>query len=267
MAEENSNGQPQQRVISLQNISREFLGALQRNYDLLAFNLAAADNVTEEQYERTGAAPRAMPVQQIHATFEGVKNYAHGLILRQTLNDAVSLAVACMDQCHLLCTLIKNKPEADKNAEETNKIIGQEQGTFARLPVDEKFDVLEKNYGITNSLEDAVISMALGLGVLMRGNGVVSQDALDDDGELAFEFKTVQVVAPLKEGDKPEVRLVDTRRVFKAGDRIELTNSEMLSVYVTLTDFFHKLFHAVDNYGMKTIEARKKNDNPSPSDQ
>ncbi len=268
MAEENSNNpQPQQRVISLQNISQEFLGALQRNYDMLAFNLAATQNVTAEQYEQFSAMTHAMPVHQIHAPFDGVKNFAHGLILRQTLNDALSIAAACMDQCHLLCSLIKNKPNAEKDPQATHQAIGKEQEAFARSPLSEKFEILEKNYNITNSLEDAVISFGIGFGELLRNNGVVSADAADENGELVFEFKTVQVVAPLKEGDKPEVRLIDTRRAFKVGDQIDLSNSELLSVYVTLTDFFHKLFKAIDGYGVKMIEAQKNNDKPSPSDQ
>ncbi|MCR5183558.1 MAG: hypothetical protein K6B46_02520 [Opitutales bacterium] len=267
MAEENPKQQPQQRVISLQSISQEFLGALQRNYDMLAFNLAATGNVTAEQYEQVGALTHAMPVHQIHASFENIKNFAHGLILRQTLNDALAITAACMDQCHLLCNLIKNKPAAEKDPQAVHQTIGKEQDAFARSPLTEKFELFEKRYGITNSLEDAVVSLGIGFGTLLRHKGVVSAEDVDENGELVFEFKTVQISAPAKEGESPEARLVDTRRPFKVGDQIDLSNSEMLSIYVTLTDFFHRLFKAVDEYGMKMIAEQKKNDNPSPSDQ
>lgn len=251
MSEEENNSNRQ--VISLQSISRQFLSALQRQYDLLAFNLAASQHVSEENYNTFSTMTRVMPVAPMHMPFEGMKTYVRGLILRQTLNDLLGIAAACMDSCHLLCTLIANKEAMDKDPKATNELVGRKQQAFVNSSVPDKFEAFEKEFGITNSLEDAVVALGIALGSLMRRNGVVTAEDVDDDGELAFEFKTVQTIQPLKPEDKPEVRLADTRRAFKVGDTIDLTNSELLSLNVTVADFFHKLFRAVDAFGEKTL--------------
>lgn len=259
MSEEQNN--PKQQVISLQAISRHFLGALQRQFDLLAFNLAASQSVTAESYDTFSGMTRIMPVAPVHMPFDAMKGYVHGLILRQALNDLLGLAAACMDNCHLLCTLIVNKSAMEKDPKATNELVGQKQGAFVNSSIPDKFEAFEKEFGITNSLEDAVTTLGIALRALVQRNGVVSAEDADDDGELAFEFKTVQTIQPLKPEDKPEVRLVDTRRAFKVGDTIDLTNSEMLSLNVTIADFFHKLFKAVDTFGEKTLGGNAGNAN------
>jgi hypothetical protein len=46
---------------------------------------------------------------------------------------------------------------------------------------------------------------------------------------------------------------VDARRSFREGDRLDLSNSELLGLSVTVTAFFHDLFKAVDEFGQKTL--------------
>ncbi len=257
MADEQNT--PKQQVISLQAISQNFLGALQRQFDLLAFNLAATQSVDAEKYNSMSSLTRAMPVAPAHMPFDSIKSYVHGLILRQALNDALGIAAACMDNCHLLCTLIANKPAMDANPQETNALVGKKQEAFVRSALQEKFEAFEKEFNITSSLEDAITTFAIALRVLMQRNGVISAEDADENGELVFEFKTVQTIKPLNPEDKPEVRLADTSRTFRVGDTIDLSNSEILSLNITIADFFHRLFLSVDAYGAKTLGKNGEN--------
>lgn len=251
MADEKNS--PNRQVISLQAISQNFLGALQRQFDLLAFNLAATQSIEEEKYSSMCSLTHAMPVANAHMPFDAMKTYAHGLIMRQALNDTLSLAAACMDNCHLLCTLIAHKAAMEANPKETNELVGKKQNAFVHSAIQDKFEVFEKDFNITSSLEDAITTLAIALRILVQRNGVVSAEDVDEDGELVFEFKTVQIIkSPTPEG-KPEIRLADTRRAFKIGDTIDLTNSEILSLNITTADFFHRLFKAVDSFGAKIL--------------
>lgn len=244
---------PKEQVISLQTISQNFLGGLQRQFDLLAFNLASTQAIDAEKYNAFCALAKAMPVAPAHMAFDSAKNYVHGLILRQTLNDMLGISAACMDNCHLLCTLIANKDAMKNDPKETNALVGRKQDAFVNSALQDKFEALEKEFGITCSAEDAVTTLAIALRTLVQQNGVVGAEDVDEDGELVFEFKTVQTIQPMKPEDKPEVRLADTRRAFKVGDTIDLTNSEMLSLNITIADFFHKLFQSVDAYGTRIL--------------
>ncbi|MDR2863260.1 MAG: hypothetical protein LBV54_05240 [Puniceicoccales bacterium] len=254
MANENEQN-PQQQVISLQAISQNFLGALQRQFDLLAYNLAASQQVEAEKYEGFARQVKIMPVQQLHLDFGQIQAYSRGLLSRQTINDLLNMAAACLDNCHLLCQLIRSQSALKANPEEANKKLSETQGAFVRLALQDKFEAFEREFEIMCELEDALIAIAISLRVLMARNGVVAKEDVNADGELVFEFKTVQTINPPKgiENQQPEVRIVDTRRAFHPGDRIELSNSELLSLSITIASFFHNLFRSVDEYGRKIL--------------
>jgi hypothetical protein len=245
----------QQQTISLQAISQNFLGALQRQFDLLAYNLAAMQQSAGERYETLARQLKLMPAPQLHQNFEQTQAYARSLIFRQTVNDLSNMAAACMNSCHLLCQLIRNQEAMKSNQEATNKILAETQSSFEHAPLNEKFERLEKDFEIMCGTEDAIIAIAVAFRVLVARNGNVSAEDVNEDGELVFEFKTVQTINPPKsaENAQPEMRVVDTRRVFREGDHIEMSNSELLSLSVTVTAFFHDLFKAVDEYGRKTL--------------
>ncbi|MDR1498008.1 MAG: hypothetical protein LBS59_06335 [Puniceicoccales bacterium] len=259
MSNEQNAPQQGQQVISLQAISQNFLGAAQRQFDLLAYNLAASQQVEAEKYEAFARQVKIMPVQQLHQGFPQIHAYARALLFRQTLNDLANMAAACMDSCHLLCFLVKNEKQLTADPDQGNKLILETREAMARAPLQEKFERFEKDFGIMSETEDAVIAIAIALRVLVVRNGAVAEEDVNDDGELVFEFKTVQTINPPKGVEKqPEVRIVDTRRAFRVGDHIELSNSEMLGLSVTVTAFFHNLFRAVDEFGRKILATRSE---------
>ena len=229
-----NNEQPRQQTISLPAIAQNFFGTLQRHFDLLAFNLAATQSVDAEKYNHFSSLTKMMPVAQLHRNFDQMKSFAHGLMLR-------------------LCTLFANKKAMEADPKSANELVGRKQEAFVNSALQDKFEVFEKEFGILCELEDGITNMAIALRSLMQNNGVVTAEDVDDDGELVFEFKTVQTIQPAKEGERPEVRLADTRRAFKAGDTIDLTNSELLSLNTTVAAFFDALFKSVAAFGKKTM--------------
>ena len=245
---------PQQQTISLQAISQNFLGALQRQFDLLAYNLAAAQQVGAERYDTVAHQLKLMPMARLHQNFEQTQSYARNLLIRQTVNDLANMSAACMNSCHLLCQLIKSQNALKADEEAANKVISEAQAAFERAQLNDKFEQFEKEFGIMCSTEDSILAIAVACRVLIVRNGNVTADDVNDDGELVFEFKTVQAVNPPKGTDaQPEMRVADARRSFREGDRLELSNSELLSLSVTVTAFFHDLFKAVDEFGQKTL--------------
>lgn len=256
--------EPRGQVISLEGISRKYLGALQRRHDILAFEVASLSSVDAEKYEYFSRLARIMPVQQIHADHARTLQQMRGKVTVQVLNDLLGLAAGCLDEIHFLLTLIENKPAVESGSEEANRRVSESQEAFARAPLQDKFDLLEKGFGVMCELEDGIISLAFGLRIMMGRGGLVSPEDLGDEGELAFEFKTIQQINPPKgapDGTRPELRLADTRRAFRAGDTIEFSNSELMGLSVTVASFFHSLFRSVDDFGRRKIGQ----DTPAPA--
>lgn len=269
---------PRDNVISLQSISRKYFTALQRQHDLLAFNLAGLKTADPAAYEHFSGLSRAMPLPQAHLPAAQMLAFARGLMLRTTINDLLVLTVECMLDCHHLCLFVRHCGRNTKPGKEIIEQIEREHAEFARKNLQEKFEALEETYGIVCELEDGVFSLAAALRVLSRG-GMVTNDDIAPDGSLTLEFKsmkdfevaeeapeTAPSVSPAPEGvvrhpigdvlharKKTVSRLVDNARTFKPGALLELTDTELLGLNITAAKFVDGLLKSVDFYAKNQL--------------
>ena len=261
-----------ENVISLQNISRSFFTALQRQHDMLAFSIAGLHTADPKAYEHFSSVSRVMPVPQAHLPPEQMLAYARGLMMRTTVNDLLTLSSECMVQCHLLCLFIREQGKNQRRDPLIEKIIADKQSSFQKMSLQDRFTTFEENFGIVCDLEDGVFSLAAALRVLVRG-GLVTNDDITPDGSLTLEFKAMkdfevpaepekvpEAEAELPPGvtrhglsdeNKPKTvaRLSDSTRTFKPGEMLDLTDSELLGLNITVAKFVDGLLRSVDHFG------------------
>jgi len=255
-----SNQQPNsgESVVSLQNISRNFLTALQRQHDMLAFTLAGVRTSDAKIYDYYSNVSRIMPAPAAHLTHEQMVAYSRGLLLRTSINDLLALSAEVMNQVHLLCLLIKTRGRNTESNADADKIIGQKQEAFVRMNLQEKFNEFEQTYNIISELEDAIFSIAAALRVLVR-TGMVTNDDISPDGSLTLEFKAMKDIdePDSTEAGAKKTKMVDTQRTFRPGEMLDLTDEELLGLNITVAKFFHSLFRSVDEYGREQLEGNK----------
>lgn len=261
-----------ENVLSLQNISRTFFTALQRQHDMLAFSIAGLHTADPKAYEHFSMVSRVMPVPQAHLPPEQMLAYARGLMMRTTVNDLLTLSSECMVQCHLLCLFIREQGKNQRRDPLIEKIIADKQSAFQKMSLQDRFTTFEENFGIVCDLEDGVFSLAAALRVLVRG-GLVTNDDITPDGSLTLEFKAMkdfevpaepekipEAEAELPPGvtrhgisdeNKPKTvaRLSDSTRTFKPGEMLDLTDSELLGLNITVAKFVDGLLRSVDHFG------------------
>jgi hypothetical protein len=258
-------------VLSLQNISRTFFTALQRQHDMLAFSIAGLHTADPKVYEHFSSVSRVMPVPQAHLPPEQMLAYARGLMLRTTINDLLTLSSESMAQCYLLCLFIREQGKNPRRDPLIEKIIGEKHQAFVKMNLQSRFTALEEDFGIVCELEDGIFSLAAALRVLARG-GLVTNDDITPDGALTLEFKAMKDIEVLPEtaaeaaaptpppgvtvhgaGEvgKPKTvaRLSDTTRTFKPGEMLDLTDTELLGLNITVTKFVDGLLRSVDHFG------------------
>ena len=260
-----------ENVLSLQHISRTFFTALQRQHDMLAFSIAGLHTADPKAYEHFSTLSRVMPVPQAHLPPEQMLAYARVLMLRTTINDLLTLSSECMSQCYLLCLFIREQGKNPRRDPLVEKIISEKHQAFVKMNLQSRFTALEEDFGIVCELEDGIFSLAAALRVLARG-GLVTNDDITPDGSLTLEFKAMKDVDVLAEttadetapapppgvtvhgaGDvgKPKTiaRLSDTTRTFKPGEMLDLTDTELLGLNITVTKFVDGLLRSVDHFG------------------
>lgn len=241
-----NRGQPQQ--INLNQIAQDFMSGLQRHFDLLAFNLAAHDTVQEETYNKHVNASRIMPSAKNHQNFEQLQAYTRDLLSRQLVNDSLKLALTAMNNAHFFLALIKITGANTKVDPETQKQAHETQQNFVRAQLDEKFDRLEKDYGIMCELEDSITSLGLILQALVQHKNIVQKSQLDDDGKLLLELKSIEIPENTDLTTPPPGKLVDLRKTYQEGDIVSFNGLELQLILVTIASFADSLFKAVAEY-------------------
>lgn len=246
-----NNGKPQQ--VNLQQIAQQFMSGLQRHFDMLAFNLASRESVQEEAYDRYAHTPKIMPSAASHQNFEQMQAYAQDLLVRQVIGDSMNLAVTGMNNAHFFLALVKSTNAQAQVSPEAQQQAQKAQKAFVSAPMDQKFNMLEADYGIMCELEDSIVSLGFCLQALMQHGGIVQNTHTDEHGELVVDLKTLKILGRTKEGGKAQGKLVDQRKIFKEGEVLTFSELDLQLVLVTIASFADALFKSVAQYA-KTIK-------------
>jgi hypothetical protein len=245
---ENGNNSPERREINLNQLAGEFMTGMQRHFDMLAFNLAAREAVTEDDYKQVSQAPQVMPTLQMHQNFEQTQAYARDLLMRQLLNDALGLVFNLLHNAHFFLTLVKNCNEESKLDADQKKVAEASQKSFVESPLDEKFNRLEKDFSIRCELEDTITSIGFCLQALMQQAGKVGAQHLDENKELVLELKTAQGQATRSADIVTHVKLDNYLKVFREDQYVNFSDKELQLILVTIASFADQLFASIAQY-------------------
>lgn len=251
----NSN-QPQQQQVNLQQIAQQFMTGLQRHFDMLAFNLASRQTVTEDAYNAQVKVPKIMPAAPRHQNFEQMQAYARDLMVRQVIGDSLNLAVNAMNNAHFFLALVKSTQAATQVAPEAQQEAQRLQQSFVPAQLDEKFNRLESDFGIMCELEDSITSLGLMMQALMQQRGEVKAAQVDDTGELVLELKALEILSEGNAEQPAKGKLTEHRKVFKEGSFIALSDEELQLVLVMIASFADSLFKSVAKYAQSVKENR-----------
>ncbi len=244
-----NQGQPgQTRQLNLQTMAEQFMAGVQRHFDMLAYNLASREAVTEEAYNAHAGATRVFPVATLHRNFEQMQAYSRDLATGQILNDSLNLAVHCLNNVHLFLALVKANKVNDGLSQEAQQKAQVSQQAFLQAPLDKKFNLLESDYGVICELEDTVMGLGFAMQALAQQGGIVKEAQLDDQKELALEFKVAKESVSSNDLRQQLGELEVARKVFREGEKVTFEDRELQSVLVTLAVFAHQLFQSVANY-------------------
>ena len=248
MNDSQTPGGAQPRQIKLDLVAKQFMSRLQRHFDLLAFNLAAQETMQESAYDTCVNATRVMPFVPHHQNFEQLQAYARDLLVRQVVNDSLNLAMTAMNNVHLFLALLKATGANHQVHPNVQKEAHATQMSFIRARLDEKFNRLEKDYGVMCELEDSITALGFILQILVKQGGVVKKEQLDKDGKITLELKSVK----LQKGDSisniPADKLTIVSKVYHEDDVIIFEDIELQLILITIASFAGSLFKSVIEY-------------------
>ncbi len=239
-------GQPRQ--LNLKQMAEQFMAGMQRHFDMLAFNLVSREAAAESAYDERAKAVGLMPVASLHRNFEQTQAQARDLLHAQVMNDAMNLAVHCLHNAHLFLAVIRANHDRPGQQAAIQEEVNKAQQAFVRAQMDEKFNQLENNYKVMCPLEDTILSMGFALQAFARQQGIVREGQIDDSGELTFELKHGREGIPLADLARPGTDVETVNKVFREGEKIAFSDSELQCLLLTVTAFGQELFQSVADY-------------------
>ena len=247
-----------QEEIHLQKIAQHFMAGLQRHFDTLSFNLAARQSVREEFYECFSKAPRVMPSESAHQNLKQITNYTRDLLTRQILAESINLAVTALNNGHFFLSLVKAAGADREATPEVQELAQAAQRAFVSLPLEEKFNQLEKDYGIMCELEYSILAMGQAMNTLLYQEGQLAPEQLGADGKFVIELKALAVDSADGVNQLGHGKLVDLQLEFAAGDEVALSDAELQLAMITIAAFANSLFKSVECFSRATREAGLK---------
>lgn len=224
------------------------MAGMQRHFDMLAFNLVSRETAAEAAYDARAKAAGLMPVASLHRNFEQTQAQARDLLQAQVMNDAMNLAMHCLNNAHLFLAVIRANHDRPGQQSAIQEEVNKAQQAFVRAQMNEKFNQLENNYKVMCPLEDTILSMGFALQAFARQQGVVREGQLDDNGQLPFELKRGREGMPAADLARPGADVETIDKTFREGEKIAFSDSELQYLLLTVTIFGQELFQAVAKY-------------------
>lgn len=235
--------------LDLKEVAQRFLEGLQTHFDLLALNIASRKTVTEESYNLSVQDRGTIPDSQSRLNLDQVLVKGHEVLVGQVLGDSLNLASACLGNCHYICLQIRLRRTSNLDREAIQTQLNSDQNAFMASPLQKQFDSFEREFAITTPLEDVVTSIGLALRCIIQNEGIVSEQACDDKGELGFDFDLLPTAESEPGADSNQSSAAAQRKVFQAGDRITFTESELQDLLLLMAEFVQDMFEGVKQYG------------------
>ena len=237
-----------QEEIHLQKIAQHFMAGLQRHFDALSFNLASRQSVRGEFYGHFSNAPRVMPSESAHQNFKQIAHYTRDLLTRQILAESINLAVTALNNAHFFLSLVQAAGLGRGASTEVQEVAQAAQRAFVALPLEEKFNRLEEDYGIMSELEDSILAMGQAMNALLYQEGQLVPEQLGEGGKLVIELKALGIDRAGDVNQPGRGKLIDRRLEFAEGDELALGDAELQLALITIAAFANSLFKSVERF-------------------
>ncbi|HEY0255986.1 MAG TPA: hypothetical protein VGC39_00985 [Candidatus Methylacidiphilales bacterium] len=245
-------------TISLNDVADRYLEHYQRLFDLSIFSLSSFRKANEQDYDEFAQQLIVMPKNTSRMTFDKAKDATETWVLKHILSEALSSVVPLMEDCRTICSLCDYKVSKKDNPTALQAITSKQRQEFLALPIVEKFDLLEKKYGLTSEVREHVQSLLEVTRALLTKDGVVTKEETGGKDELTLKIRSVTLVqgpaGPSAGGEQVlslTRKIGDNNRTVKVGEKISFSKAEQFGSLVTLSIFLASMLQGVQTYARK----------------
>lgn len=253
-----SSTEPEQTIISLEEMAARYLDRLQNIYDMVSYTLAGYRKTSESDYDEFAQQLQVMPRQPARLSYEEVKPASEQWLLRNTLSDGLAIVMPVLEDARTICALCDFKGSGNKDPEQLNEIASNQRAEFLQQEIDKKFEILEERYGIATEVKAHILSLMEITKALMMKEGVLTDEEAED-GKRRLRIRSVQIVqsssaeSSAKPGSLNLTRQVgDMERDIEVGETIYFTKAEHIGAILTIGIFVTDVLRGIQAYAQST---------------
>ena len=227
------------QTVSLNDIGRRYVGALQHLTDLMVLTWAGARVVTEQGYEEVFRSVAGLPSTPFRLNFETARAEAARWSFKSSLSDVLGLCQVFLEDIRKVCGLVEFNVAKANATGDLAALAAEINAETGSLDLPTRFKHLKERYHLNIPLEAELTSLHHVSRCFTYAGGVVPAN-----GTVTIQLKAIQ---PPAEGEK-EPRLTDYRRAWNAGERIAVSREEHAAVFTTVSVFLSSMLAAVQEY-------------------
>jgi hypothetical protein len=233
-------GSPVPPSINLSEIGQRYLAALQRTFDIAAVLVSGAGAATEEGYEAVAKAVRFRPSAQSHRNFKNASDEARRYLLKSVIGDSLSLVIPFLEDVRTFCAAATWNNAGPRDPEVLRKILTTEREEFLKKSLTSMMETLKGDFAVFSPLAGSVFALMKAGVCLGSRAGVVSEDDITFEGELAFSLVAMDVTA-----GEESPKVAELRCAFAVGETLKLKDEEHLHIVSTIAMFVTSMLHSV----------------------
>lgn len=223
---------PKTITISLKDMARNYLGAMQRTFDVAAVVVQGAREVNERGYDDLAASSRFLPAQDQHRTFADAKPLAERWILKNLLADSFAALVPFMEDARTICALHEWKTAGSDQAT-LPPVFREQRADFIRKDTAGRLAHLKEKHGIEPQLSEHIKGLEAVIGCLAGHDGIVPKDG----APLTFTLVSLDLVATPEKKVQPQ--LAESKKEFSPGAEIKLEKVDYMNMLATISLFMN----------------------------
>ncbi|XHR28061.1 MAG: hypothetical protein ACFUZC_19290 [Chthoniobacteraceae bacterium] len=230
---------PAPQTISLNDIGRRYVGALQHLGDLMVLTWAGTRVVTEAGYEEVFRSVAGLPSTPFRLNFESARAEAARWNFKSSLGDILGLNQVFLEDIRKICGLVSFNVAKQSGNGDLASLAAEINAETGSVDIPARLKHLKERYSLSVPLEPQMQSLhALHYHFIHTG-GVVPQN-----GAVTLQLKVIQ---PPAEGQK-EPRLADYQRTWNPGERIAVSREEHAAVFTTVSIFLNSMLGSVQEF-------------------
>lgn len=227
------------QTVSLNDIARRYMGALQHLTDLMVLNWAGSRTVAEQGYEEMYRGVAGLPSTPFRLNFETARAEAARWAFKSCLGDVMGLCQVFLEDIRKICGLVVFNVAKASGSGDLVGLAAEINAETGSVDIPTRIKHLKERYELNIPLEAEIQSLFAVHRCFVQAGGIVPAN-----GTVTLNLKAIQ---PPAEGQK-EPRLADYQRTWKAGERIAVSREEHAAVFTTVSVFLSSMLAAVQEF-------------------